>query len=191
MSKKKKASFGYLPKQSRKQGIYTLVFLIICAGMFVSGYMLSQSPKNIATIAAVLGLLPTSKSSVSFIMYMKAEKHTCSKELFDKVNEIHSDDNGIIMFDSYMTSYDKNYPVLCGFIKNGCYIGYTDTADIAEKCKDYILEYMGKNEISGYTVKIFDNEKNFVNRLSELAQKEIVYDENDLKLMTLINNLSL
>lgn len=193
MFKSYKGRIGYLKKQTVRQGLFTLVMLMVSAGIFVTGWIVTKSPKNLLTIASVLGMLPVSKSLVSFIMYIRAEKFTCDSKIVDAALGTQGDNNnGILMFDSYMTSYDKVFPVKCTYIKNGCLIGLmAEGKSSCNDAKDYLVDYMGKNSISGITIKYFNDEQKFLNRFKELAALEIEYSEPELSLMALINNLTL
>ena len=68
MFSKYKGEFKYLKKQPVRIGLLTLVLLLMCAGVFMIGYINKGDVKNIFTIIAVLGMLPVAKMIVSFIM---------------------------------------------------------------------------------------------------------------------------
>ena len=111
-----KGEFKYLKKQPVRTGLLTLILLLMCAGVFMIGYINKGDAKNIFTVVAVLGMLPVAKLIVSFIMYIRAEKYSCKEELKDEIFEIVGDKKICLGFDFYLTSYKVNFPLLSAFV---------------------------------------------------------------------------
>lgn len=192
--KNKKGHYKYLKKAPIRQGIITLVMVFMSAAVMYLGYYITGNFKNLITVIAVLGMLPAAKSLVSYIMYMKAEKFAASQELYNKVwdcvdNKDENLYNELIGFDAYLTSYKDNFPIKVFAVKNNSLIGLAPEKCDTNKAKDHILEYMGKNSISGITVKIFDNEDRFFDRFKEIANEPV--NENEVSTFGLMLNLSL
>ena len=84
MKKIHKGQFGYLPTQFRRELLKTIFLFgssiaILIIGMVTQmyrnpGISLADSKNNILTVAAVLGLLPASRSLISTIMFAKGKK---------------------------------------------------------------------------------------------------------------------
>lgn len=192
MAEKGKGSFGYLKKQAIKQGLLSLGLLAICATIFLIGFFWLTQHNTILTVVAVLGLLPVAKFIVSMILFMRAEKFSCSSHLYEEVMKIAGDKKDILLagFDFYLTSYDKNFPLSVACVAKDCLIAYTpwEKCD-CNKCKEHFEEYMKKNGISGINVKVFTDEKKFLERFKQVRDDETT--ENEKAMYRLLLNLSL
>lgn len=192
MAEKGKGSFGYLKKQAIKQGLLSLGLLAICATIFLIGFFWLTQHNTILTVVAVLGLLPVAKFIVSMILFMRAEKFSCSSHLYEEVMKIAGDkkDSLLAGFDFYLTSYDKNFPLSVACVAKDCLIAYTpwEKCD-CNKCKEHFEEYMKKNGISGINVKVFTDEKKFLERFKQVRDDDTT--ENEKAMYRLLLNLSL
>ncbi|MBO5324954.1 MAG: hypothetical protein J6A80_01860 [Lachnospiraceae bacterium] len=192
MAEKGKGSFGYLKKQAIKQGLFALGLLAVCATIFLIGFFWLTQHNTILTVVAVLGLLPVAKFIVSMILFMKAERFSCAPHLYDEVMKIAGDrkDDLLAGFDFYLTSYDKNFPLSVACVAKDCLIAYTpwEKCD-CNKCKEHFEEYMKKNGISGISVKVFTDEKKFLERFKQVRDDETT--ENEKAMYRLLLNLSL
>ena len=160
-----KGCFGYLPNQRKKEIIKTICYFGLSAAIFLMGYLSTGSKTNLLTVVAVLGCLPASKSAVGMIMYLRAGY--CSQECFQGIQE-HT--NGILMlYDLYLTSYQKNFQISAMAIKNNVLCGYTEDAkcDIAAGEK-HISDILQQNGFQNLTVKLFSDYRKFADRLAQL-----------------------
>ena len=194
MAEKGKGSFGYLKKQAIKQGLLALILLAVCAAIFLLGFFLFKEYATILTVIAVLGMLPVAKLIVSMILFMKAEKFSCSQKLYDELIILAGDKKNELLagFDFYLTSYDKNYPLCAVLVCKGSLIAYTpwEKCD-CNKCKEHFEEYMKKNGITGINVKIFSDENKFTERFRQLCEDLPKATENEKAMYRLLLNLSL
>lgn len=192
MAEKGKGSFGYLKKQTIKQGLFALGLLAVCATIFLIGFFWLTQHNTILTVVAVLGLLPVAKFIVSMILFMKAERFSCEQHLYEEVMKIAGDrkDDLLAGFDFYLTSYDKNFPLSVACVAKDCLIAYTpwEKCD-CNKCKEHFEEYMKKNGISGISVKVFTDEKKFLERFKQVRDDDTT--ENEKAMYRLLLNLSL
>lgn len=192
MAEKGKGSFGYLKKQAIKQGLFALSMLAVCATIFLIGFFWLTQYNSILTVIAVLGMLPVAKFIVSMILFMKAERFSCAPHLYEEVMKIAGDrkDDLLAGFDFYLTSYDKNFPLSVACVAKDCLIAYTpwEKCD-CNKCKEHFEEYMKKNGISGINVKVFTDEKKFLERFKQVRDDETT--ENEKAMYRLLLNLSL
>ncbi len=194
MAEKGKGSFEYLKKQAVKQGLCALGLLALCAVIFLVGFFWLTQYSTIFTVAAVLGMLPVAKFIVSMILFMRAEKFGCSRDLYDKVLAIagNQKDDLLCGFDFYLTSYDKNFPLCVALVSKGCLIAYTpwDKCD-CNKCKEHFEEYMKKNGIKGIHVKVFTDKIKFLDRFAQLCEESEKPVENEKAMYRLLLNLSI
>lgn len=84
MQRQKKGEFGYPPYERKKVVIRTAVYFLISISVFLLGYFLTGKTDNLLTIVAVLGMLPSSKSLVSVVMYFKIPKF--SEKVYQEIS---------------------------------------------------------------------------------------------------------
>ena len=191
MFSKHKGEFKYLKKQPIRIGLLTIVLLIMCAGVFMIGFITKGDSKNIFTVVAVLGMLPVAKLIVSFIMYIKAEKYTCPADIKDSIEKILGDSDVAMGYDFYLTSYKINFPLVSAFVYDGSIIALTLDSKLDNKaCREHIEKYMANNSITGYKIYILDNKERFYNRLRSV-EKDYIKSDSDLSALALIKSLSL
>ncbi|MBQ7765663.1 MAG: hypothetical protein IJ397_02340 [Lachnospiraceae bacterium] len=194
MVEKGKGSFGYLKKQAIKQGLLALIMLAVCAAIFLIGYFWLTKYATILTVIAVLGMLPVAKLLVSMILFMKAEKFSCTVHFYEEIMKIAGDkkDDLLAGFDFYLTSYEKNYPLSAACVCKGALIAYTpwEKCD-CKKCKEHFEEYMKKNGISGINVKIFTDEYKYIERFRQLCEDLPETTDNEKAMYRLLLNLSM
>ncbi len=194
--KRNKGCFGYAKKHSTVLLLYTLLCLSASAGVYFLGYFITKgNVKNWLTVIAVLGMLPTAKLMVSAIMAIKASKFACSEAFYTKIKPFLGQfEDACCAFDLYLTSYDKNFPIIFVCAKRGSLIGYMPNAKHAGKeAEEHIVTYLKKNSISGITVKIFEQEDKFFERFSSLAGSESSDDKKKEEILSVsvVKSLSL
>ena len=191
MFSNKKGEYKYLKKQPVRVGLITLILLLMCAGVFMIGYITKGDVKNVFTIIAVLGLLPVAKLIVSFIMYMKAEKYSCSEDIKNTIASIAGEKDFCLGYDFYLTSYKVNFPLLSAFVYDGSIICLSGDSKLdIKECREHIEKYLANNAINGFKVYILENKEKFYDRLKSVSA-DYVKSEADLTAYTLIKNISL
>ena len=163
-----KGQQNYINTQKRYEIIKTVLFFAISASLFVAGYIATGTMKNLLSIVAILGCLPACKSAVNMIMFLrfKSAPSDIVKRIQESVGSLYE------LYDNVFTTYEKTYVVyhmvfrqnnLCGLAKEGTDISKL-TAHIDEKLK------VGGHK--GITVKLFDKEDKYIERLNSLNQLE-------------------
>ena len=186
-----KGEFKYLKKQPIRTGLLTLILLLMCAGVFMIGYINKGDAKNIFTVVAVLGMLPVAKLIVSFIMYIRAEKYSCKEELKNEISEIAGDKKICLGFDFYLTSYKVNFPILSAFVYDGSIICLSGDSKLdVKECREHIEKYLTNNSINGFKVYILDNKDKYFDRLKSVTS-EYEKSEADLTAYALLKSISL
>ena len=78
-----KGEFGYIKHNRKVAIIRTAICLAFTLALFFTGLILNHTQKNVFSIFAALGCLPTGWSAVNMIMLLKAK--LCSNEDHDKI----------------------------------------------------------------------------------------------------------
>jgi hypothetical protein len=182
----KKGEFGYPLYERKVVIIRTAAYFAISIAVFLLGIYSTGSKENLLTIVAVLGLLPSSKSLVSVIMYMRIPKF--NEEIYKQI-KAHEGDVPVI-YSMYLTSYKLNFPINAFAVRGSNLIGYTEFKSCnTHACEEHIKDIFNQNGIKNITIKIFNNGKNFTERLDQLQNMEEGKRENEM--LTLLGDISL
>lgn len=187
-----KNTYGYAKKHLIITLVIALVMLGMSFGVYFLGIHLTGSNKNLLTLVAVLGMLPAGKELVNLIMCIKASKFTCSEDLFNRINELVSDDIPCVRYDLYVTAYDCSFPILAVTCFNDSVIGYTDyKAFNYNKFEEHFNTMLAQNGLKVSNIKIFDKETKFLERIEAFKNSDVEISSNDYSVIRLLENLSL
>ncbi len=167
MKKVYKGEFGYIAYRKKVTSIRTLICLLIAVGLFVAGLIIYGSQKNVLSIIAALGCLPTGWSAVNMIIFLKAKG--CSDQAHSEIEKVRGD--LLIHYDHVITSYDKNFNVSASTVldKNICCFSEDRSYDTGDLEK-HIKKMMAQSGYSSYSIKVFDKLDAFTDRLSQLEK---------------------
>lgn len=183
-----KGSFGYIQNRRKFTALRTILYFALSISLYVAGYVTTGSNKNLLTIVAVLGCLPSCKSAVNFIIFLRAKG--CSQELRDAVEKF--DTELTSFYDLYFTSYQKNYQVSHMVLKGNVLCGITESekCDVNEAQK-HLEQMLLQEGIKNMTVKIFSDRRKYIDRLSQLVELETEENKNRDEIVNLLYSISL
>ncbi len=183
-----KGAYGYIENRKAVTALRTLVYFVTCIGIYVMGYVTTGSNKNLLTIVAVLGALPSCKSAVNMIIFLRAKG--CSEGLKNKI--CCYDKELTTFYDLYFTSYQKNFPISHMALKGNILCGITENLNCDTNEAEKHLEQMLTQEgIKNITVKIFSNTEKYVDRLSQLEKLETEQHKKRDSIINLLYSISL
>lgn len=191
MAKLQKISKGepdYLKQQKKVVMVKTIVLFTIALAVFLIGYWSTKTKANLLSVVAVLGLLPASKSMVSFIMYLRTPKYseTIVEAAKTACGEVP------VLYNLYLTSYKQNFPLNCIAVRGNNLMGYTefDTCD-TDACEEHIKLITSQNSFKNLNIKIFKNSelKKFEDRLVQLQKADT--GKRETELLELMKDISL
>ncbi|MDE6388822.1 MAG: hypothetical protein K2L82_13570 [Lachnospiraceae bacterium] len=184
----KKGSYGYIENRKVVTALRTLLFFAVCIGLYVMGYLTTGTSKNLLTIVAVLGCLPSCKSMVNLIMFLKAKG--CGEALKNQVCVY--DEKLTTFYDMYFTSYQKNFPISHMALKGNVLCGIAENPKCdcngAEKHLEQMLTQEG---IKNMTVKIFSQPEKYTDRLSQLTKLSADEHKNRDGIINLLYSISI
>ncbi|MCD8039612.1 MAG: hypothetical protein LUE96_11095 [Lachnospiraceae bacterium] len=184
--KPKKGEYRYPEYERKRVIIRTFIYFAASLAVFLLGYISTGTRENLLTIVAVLGLLPSSKSLVSVIMYLRIPKF--SPGIYDEIAK-HAG-TVRVLYSMYLTSYKLNFPINCFAVRGGNLIGFTEFASCdADACEKHIRDILNQNSINGVTLKIFRERHRFTDRLLQLEALEA--DGKEKEILTLLGEISL
>jgi len=129
---------------------------------------------NLLTIVAVLGCLPGCKSAVNMIMFLRFK--SADSELISRIENKAKDLPAL--YDNIFTTYEKSYMVDHLVYRQNNLVGYTSGKCDVDKLSAHITEKLSIGGHKGITVKIFDNESRYLERLESLNALQPEEDRN-------------
>ena len=182
-----KGSYGYIRSKKIWVAVWTVLLFAVSLSLYLIGLKVTGSNQNILTIVAVLGCLPAGKSIVNLVMFLKA--HGCTRELKERI-EPHAE--GLDqLYDSVITAYEGAYEIPHLVYKAGNLVGIAvDQKCKVEECEKHIHSMCVQNTIKDVNIKIFRDEKKYLNRLDQLRDMEST-DGKAEEVLALIKAISL
>lgn len=177
--------FGYIKKKKRRQILMILLFAAIAAIMLVTGLLLHKFDRaNICTVLSILMVLPMTKMLVTYIVLFPYK--TVPKETYDKVRDA-AGKNAVVMADMVITSPEKPMNLDFVVITDNQVVGMLGKKkqNIAY-IEKFIKESLKTNKIEGFTVKIFDDYKPFLNCITREYEKTQKQEECFKYIRTLV-----
>ncbi len=160
-----KGTYGYIRKQLIFEIIKTLILFAMALGIFFIGYFTLHTKKSLWSILAVLALLPASKSLVGVIMLarFKSLKNDVYERYVNAVGPIPA------LYENILTTSERSYfvPVICIASRSLAAFMPDGNAKALKAHLEKVLQTAGHN----VTVKVFDREDAFFERLSQLKDK--------------------
>lgn len=175
MKKVVKGNQGYTKYEQKKRTILTIVMFGISLLLFFTGLIQTGTRKNWFTLIAILGVLPAAKCAVNMIMIWT------QKPTDQKLIELTKEKAGDLptSFEMTITAYEGRMPldamVVCGN-QVVCFSsrGKREQFGFMEKHMAAILK---GNGYSPAKVKIFQDQKHFLERVEQLAKDPERYRE--------------
>lgn len=200
MKKINKCEYGYFANQTKIEIRKSIILFIIPVCIFLLGVFIAMirnpelsfwdARRNLLTLAAVLGLLPAARQITNTVMFVKYNKKHLSSEKYEAISGIEL--KIPVKYDLYMTTYDYTYQILSLTVASDTIVGYTEDASFnEEKFDTHIKSMLAQNGLNCSTIKIFNDFDKYKQRLKAFADNEVENNEKELKILRLMENLSL
>lgn len=177
-----KGSFGYIKRKKKRQILLVFLMLFIAAAMFITGLFLHKFDKsNLCTMLAILMVLPMAKFFVIYVVLFPYK--SVKKERYDAVREKLSEET-ILMTDMVITSSDISMNLDFIIITDNQVLGLTGKKKQDIKyIGDYLKKTLETNNLDGFTVKIFDDEKQFEKCIPDRNFEKNTLQDDALKII--------
>lgn len=183
-----KGSYGYIENRKVVTALRTLLFFTVCIGLYLMGYLTTGTSKNLLTIVAVLGCLPSCKSSVNLIMFLKAKG--CSASLREQLTVY--DEQLTTFYDMYFTSYQKNFPISHMTLKGNVLCGITESPKCdCNEAQKHLEQMLTQEGIKNMTVKIYSHTEKYTDRLSQLMVSTVEEHKKRDGIISLLFSISI
>ena len=166
---------GYYRYEKVKRCLVTLLMFAIPIGIFITGVIMTGTRKNLLTVVAILGVIPAARFAVSWIMVMMQKD--VPEEVVAQTDAAAPD--LVRAYELTVTAYEGQMPldalVVCGnelvcFASNG-------KKDKIPMMQKHMAKILASNGYSGVNVKIFGEEKPFLDRVKAVAARPDTYRE--------------
>lgn len=192
MKKCEKGMPGYLNYKKKVEIFRTIIYFLIVAAIYFLGYSQTGSNKNLLTVFAIVGCLPSCKALVGVITripYSSISPLTAEEVRKSSPHLTH-------VFDLVITSTEKIMPVDVVVISGDKVFGYTSNpkVDLDETAK-HIRQILRENHFNQVSVKILNQYKGFLARIEGLENIALVEKdetgEYEKRIAQIIMNISL
>ena len=167
----KKGSFGYLESARKKSLIKSGLFLAAVLIVYFGALFYFKTNKNVFSILAAVGALPTGRSIVLSVMYLRAE--SASEKARKAVEKAGGLPEGCSGYDLYLTGYEHSFSLSHAAVLDRTVVGLTEdeTMDI-RLCQNHIRDMVRKDEHVGYEVRIYRDLQEYTVALKHLSAAE-------------------
>lgn len=194
MKRVAKGNYGYTLSHRKWQIVKMSLYIALALAVFLLGYIVTETTKNVLSIVAIVGALPISKEMVGVIMSYR--RKPMEKSVYEQISAKAGDLEQI--YELLFTTQEKSYGVEAAIIEGKDVICYT--AD--PKCEVMVLQkhLLKMLDANGYkqNVKVYTDLKKFLDRAADMERREkevIPYKQNptypDLNRDQLIRHLLL
>ncbi len=164
---KVKGTRNYIHTQKKYEILRTILYFGLSLGLFITGYVTTDTKANLFTVVAIVGCLPASKSLIGAIMFLRYE--SCPKADADLIDAHKGYLNSL--YDMVFTSYQRNFVVSHLVVHGNSICGYSHKSDFPEKEFQVHMEGILKTDgHKNYTVKIFHDIRKYTDRLEQLKE---------------------
>lgn len=185
MKRAEKGEFGYISSEKKKYLTKIIVYILIAAGIFLTGLLLNKFSKaNIFTVLAILMVLPWARAVVGYVVLIPYK--SVSRERYEKVRAAISEKQKLytdMVITSPETSMELDFLVkgdgaviaLMGKVNKGFATSLVmgkDGQDI-----NYVSNYLTKgcrNWAPNCRVKVYESsmEEKFIRSIKEMEERE-------------------
>ena len=191
----KKGSFGYLKKAGKLSLIKSALMLAAILIVFFAALHHFQTNKNVFSILCAVSAIPTGRSVVETIMFLRAK--SASGKVREAVEGLKGLPAGASGYDLYLTAYERSYSLSHAAVLDGTVVGLTeDEKTDCSLCRRHLLDMLKKDNHPGYDVHIYrdlDKYMEELNRLCASADREENpdYIKEDREVMQMILGISI
>lgn len=187
--KKEKGAYLYIKYKRIVESIKTFFMFGCCIGIYFLGLYVLKTNKSIWTIIAVLGVLPSAKSAVNMIMFFRY--NSLKDDEYTKIKE--SVKNIPTLYEMVFTTSEKSYYMNALSCSNSTIIAYSNENEKKRKeLSEHILTCINREELKGYTLKIYGDIDSYLARVKEMNDKLSIEDDNSYeRLFALLEAVSL
>ena len=184
-----KGQFEYIRNKKKERLFICLLWAALIIGILTAGYLITKSRESIFTVAAILTVLPAARFVVSFCMLLPYQSQ--EREAYDRVCKAAG--NAVVCTDLLISTEKRILPVAFAVIRAGNVCGYSAHKNFDARFAQEYLSAMYKRNGIKPNIKLFTDEKKFMQRVRELSDMEAdeKQEERDMRTKELLLTLVL
>ena len=184
----KKGSFGYLKNARQKSLIKSGLFLAAVMIVYFAAFFHYKTNKNVFSILAAVGALPTGRSIVLSIMLLRAK--SASERVYEAVEKVRGLPEGCSGYDLYLTGYEKSFSLSHAAVLDRTVVGLTeDEKTDCALCEKHIRDMVRGDSHVGYETRVYRDLAGYTEELEKLSAAES--DPEDRAVMNMLFGISL
>lgn len=174
LESRKKGKAGYIRSMRIRKVIFTILLFALPIGLYIIGRIQTGTNKNLFTVVAILGCLPAGMSAVNMILFF------LNRPVDPRIVTLTEEAAPSLIrgYELVVTGYEKTTPLdsvaVCGD-ELVCYSS-SKKADPSYFQKQ-VKEIMTGNHLKGVNVKLFTEEKKYLERIRTLEKRGLSYVE--------------
>lgn len=186
----KKGGYGYLHRKRIFSIVKSALFLAAVLLIYFAALRHYHTNKNVFSILAAVGALPTGRSIVESIMCIRAVGASAAVQ--EAVSGIEGMSRVVSGYDLCLTAYERAYSVSHLAVGQQTVLGLTeDPGTDPRLCGQHIEEMLRKNGLGGFRVRILSDRDTYCRELSLLCASGEEAEETDRRVMNLLLAVSL
>lgn len=164
----KKGTYGYLHRKRIFSIVKSVLFLAAVLLIYFAALRHFHTNKNVFSILAAVGALPTGRSIVESVMCLRAV--SASAAVQDAVSGIRGMSRVLSGYDLCLTAYERAYSVSHLAVGQETVLGLTeDPGTDPRLCGQHIAKTLAGNGLDGYSVRILNDRDAYCRELSRLC----------------------
>lgn len=165
MQKVEKGKFGHLAYKKKLNLIIMIIAFAVVIAVFVGGWVVTKNRNNIATVVAIVLVLPAAKFAVAYFVLLPHK--SAGKELADKVN---SAAKGLgVCYDLIFSNSKSPIGTQAVVISDSAVVALTCEEKADTKLFETSLVKFMENDKLHVTVTLYKDEKIFLKRVANIA----------------------
>lgn len=177
MKRVSKGNFGYTVSHRKWQILKMSCYIAIALAVFLLGFLVTKTTRNVLSVVAIVGALPISKELVGVIMSFK--RKPMDKKLYEQISA--KAGNLEQIYELLFTTSETSYGVEAAVIEGRDVICYTvDPKCEIAKLQTHLYKMLNASDYKE-NVKVFTDFKKFMDRVGDLERREkeeIPYNRN-------------
>lgn len=177
MKRVSKGNFGYTISHRKWQILKMSCYIAIALAVFLLGFLVTKTTRNVLSVVAIVGALPISKELVGVIMSFK--RKPMDKKLYEQISA--KAGNLEQIYELLFTTSETSYGVEAAVIEGRDVICYTvDPKCEIAKLQTHLYKMLNASDYKE-NVKVFTDFKKFMDRVGDLERREkeeIPYNRN-------------
>lgn len=165
MQKVKRGDYGHLAYKKKINLVVTVISFAIILAIFVIGWIVNGTRNNVATVAAIVLVLPAAKFAVAYFVLLPHK--SASRELSEKINSVVGSLG--VCYDLIFSNKKSPIGTQAVVVSDSAIVALTCEEKADSKLFETSLTDFMKTDKLNVTVTLYKDEKTFLKRVANMA----------------------